>query len=246
MNIIIHIHTHTHNYRSKYKNNFIQKKNFWCNKLKSEQRIGPHTEFIQSCIIGHMLGDGHLEFRSGSTRLTLHLGLPNREYIAWLFDIYIQNGYCTSKELKFKKQIGKEGKVHFSTKISTFSFKSFNWLHELFYESIYDENTNNKITYKKKIPQNIINYLTPQTLAIWLMDDGSKHNSGFLLHTNSFTLEENYILQDAFLKRYNIKTTLHKKGSNFIMYISSKEAKSLKYIVEPYVHKSMLYKLQNL
>ena len=245
MNIIIHIHTHIYIYRSKYKNNFIQKKNFWCNKLKSEQRIGPHTEFIQSFIIGHMLGNGHLEFRRGSTRLILHLGLSNREYIAWLVEIYIQNGYCKSKQLNLTKQIGKKGKVNFLTKISTFSFKSFNWLHELFYKPIYDDTTNT-IFYKKRIPQNVITYLTPQTLAIWLMNDGSKHNSGFILPTNSFTLEENYILQEAFLKRYKMKTILYKKGSNFIMYISPKEAKSLKYIIKPYVHKSMQYKLQNL
>src|SRR3546814_17492138 len=81
-------------------------------------------------MIGNILGDGHLEYRSGSTRLTLHVGLPNREYIAWLFSLYVNNGYCTNKELEFKKRIGKNNKIHFTTKIITYSFKSFNWRSE--------------------------------------------------------------------------------------------------------------------
>src|SRR3546814_6302994 len=77
--------------------------------------------------------------------------------------------------------------------------------------------------YKKIIPNNIKDYLTPQAIAIWIMDDGSRQNSGITIHTNSFTLEENYLLQAAFLERYNIKTTLHKKGLNYIMYFRSEE-----------------------
>src|SRR3546814_20560804 len=90
-------------------------------------------------MIGNILGDGHLEYRSGSTRLTLHVGLPNREYIAWLFSLYVNNGYCTNKELEFKKRIGKNNKIHFTTKIITYSFKSFNWLHNVFYQPQYNE-----------------------------------------------------------------------------------------------------------
>lgn len=235
-----HTHTHTLNTNNS-KIIFLRK--FWCNKLKSEQRIGPHSEKIYSCLIGNILGDGHLEYRSGSTRLTLHLGLPNREYIAWLNNLYVTNGYCTDKILTFKKRIGKHNKIYFTTKIITYSFKSFNWLHSVFYKPQYSEN-NEILYYKKIIPTNIIDYLSPQAIAIWLMDDGSKQNSGISIHTNSFTLEENYLLQKAFLKKYKINTTLHKKGFNYVLYFSKKEAQLLRKIIEPYMHKSMLYKIQ--
>lgn len=236
-------HTHTH-LQYTYKNNVILTRSFWCNQLKSDQRIGPHSEKIYSCIIGNILGDGHLEYRSGSTRLTLHLGLPNREYIAWLHNLYVNHGYCTNKELVFKKQIGKNSKIYFTTKIITYSFKSFNWMHNVFYKPHYNEH-NEIISYTKIIPNNIIDYLSPQSIAVWVMDDGSKHNSGISIHTNSFKLEENYLLQEAFLKKYNIKTTLHKKGYNYILHFPFKEAQLLKIIIEPYMHSSMLYKLQN-
>jgi hypothetical protein len=43
----------------------------------------------------------------------------------------------------------------------------------------------------KIIPSNISEYLTEVSLAFWIMDDGGKTTYGdFLLHTNSYTLEE--------------------------------------------------------
>src|SRR3546814_10640765 len=83
----------------------------------------------------------------------------NREYIAWLFSLYVNNGYCTNKELEFKKRIGKNNKIHFTTKIITYSFKSFNWLHNVFYQPQYNE-INEVLYYKKIIPNNIKDYLT--------------------------------------------------------------------------------------
>lgn len=243
--MLLFIYTHRNIQKfSTTKKYTILTRNFLCNKLKSDQRIGPHSETIYSLIIGNVLGDGHLEYRSGSTRLTLHLGFPNREYIAWLHNLYVIHGYCTNNKLIFKKQIGKNDKIYFTTKIKTYSFKSFNWLHELFYIPQYNENMK-LIGYKKKIPNNIIDYLSPYVIAIWIMDDGSKQNSGLYLHTNSFTLEENIVIQEAFFKKYNIKTTFHKKGLSYVLYFSYNEAQLLKKIVEPYMHKSMLYKIQN-
>ena len=222
--------------------NFMQRCFFFDNKLKADKRIGPHNEIIYSYIVGHMLGDGHLEYRSGSTRLTLHIGLPNREYITWLHGFYIKHGYCTNTKLKFKTQIGKKGKIYFSTKINTFSFKSFNNLHSLFYKV--DNEYNCK--YIKRIPATISEVLTPEALAIWFMDDASKHNSGIVFHTNSFTIEDNILLKKALYKRYNINSSFHKQNNSYILYISKKEKISIKDIVEPYMHKSMFYKLKNL
>lgn len=234
-------YTHTHlNYT--YKTNVILTRSFWCKHLKSDQRIGPHPEKIYSCIIGNILGDGHLDYRSKSTRLILHLNLPNREYIAWLHKLYIKYGYCTDKELVFKKHIGKNSKIYFTTQITTYSFKSFNWMHNLFYKPQYTRH-NEIISYTKIIPSNIIDYLSPQSIAFWVMSNGSKQNSGISIHTNSFTLEENYLIREALLRKYNITTILYKTVSNYIMYFPRKEAELLIKIIEPYMHSSMLYKL---
>jgi len=64
---------------------------FYNNKLKGEERIGPHNEEILSIIIGSLLGDAHAERRSylsiskldkkGNTRISFHQGSPNVEYL---------------------------------------------------------------------------------------------------------------------------------------------------------------------
>lgn len=57
---------------------------------------------------------------------------------------------------------------------------SLNWLYEGFYQEG-----------KKIIDVSFIKpYFTPMSLAIWIMDDGSKNNTGIRLCTDSFTLEE--------------------------------------------------------
>jgi hypothetical protein len=214
-------------------------RNFWCSSLKSNQRIGPHNLDIISVMIGNILGDGYAEYRSGSTRVTLHLVLPNREYIGWLHSFYVEQGYNSSNTLNFKKQIGKQNKIYFSTKIRTFSFKSFNWLYELFYKP-------EGLSYKKCIPCNIEEFLTPLTLAIWFMNDGSRHNSGVLLHTNCYGIEDIKILQQAFLRRYNLKTSLHSKNGKWIIFFGKNNASIFSKIIYPYMHPSMFYKLKNL
>lgn len=214
-------------------------RSFWCSSLKSEQRIGPHNLDVISVIIGNILGDGFAEYRSGSTRLTLHLGLPNREYIGWLHAFYSERGYSSVKPLKFKKQIGKQGKIYFSTKIRTFSFKSFNWLYELFYKP-------NGLVYIKCIPSTIEEFLTPLTLAIWFMDDGSRHNSGVYLHTNSFVIEDIKVLQQALLQRHNLVTSLHSKGGKWVIFFGKNNASIFCQIIYPFIHPSMFYKLKNL
>jgi len=46
----------------------------------------------------------------------------------------------------------------------------------------------------KVIPDDLLNWITPEGLAYWMMDDGSRAGSGFYLHTKSFTVNEVYKL----------------------------------------------------
>jgi hypothetical protein len=206
-------------------------------KLKAIDRILPHNIDILSVIYGNLLGDGYAEKRSNSTRLTLHLGHPNREYIAWLKNFYFERGYCSNNKLKFKKQINKNNKIYFSTKINTYSFISFNFIYEQFYKVI----NNNKI---KVIPKNII--LTPLTLAIWFMDDGSYQKPGLKISTDSFLKKDLIFLQNLLLKKYNLNTTLQKRKLNWTLYFPKVEAIKFAKIIKPYLHFSMLYKIKNL
>lgn len=221
------------------KMHLIIKRGFWSKDLKSEQRIGPHNIDVISVLVGNLLGDGFGEHRSGSTRLTLHLGLPNREYIAWLHSFYVARGYCSSQKLTFKKLIGKKGKIYFSTKIRTFSFKSLNWLYHAFYV------TNEKGFLKKEVPLQIEELLTPLALAVWFQDDGGRSGSGTRIATHSFSLEGVRRLQQAILNRYNIKTSIHQSTDKWVLYFGKKETNLLYSVIGAYMHKSMEYKIKN-
>nr|QJS52071.1 putative LAGLIDADG homing endonuclease [Stigeoclonium helveticum] len=98
----------------------------------------------------------------------------------WLQKFLYERGYCSDLIPKISKQINKKtGKTYYSIKIRTWSFSSFNYIYDLFYK--------NK---QKIVPITICDFLTPLALAIWFMDNDSKHSAGVLLHTNSFTKKE--------------------------------------------------------
>ena len=57
--------------------------------------------------------------------------------------------------------------------------------------------------YKKIIPYNNADYLTPLALAVWFMDDGSKINNTVRIATNCFTYAEIENLSTVLYKKYN-------------------------------------------
>lgn len=77
------------------------------------------------------------------------------------------------------------------------------------------------------------------------MDDGSKTASGqTLLHTDSFTLSDVQLLQSAILANFGLRTRLiEKRPGQFLIAIPIRQTTSLKSIVIPYLHSSMLYKV---
>lgn len=110
-----------------------------------------------------------------------------------------------------------------------------------------------KYVYKKKVPKNIHKFLTARALAYWYMDDGSiseaewknKVNS-FIFCTESFSKKDNLILKSALERNFNLKVTLQRKGAKkeaFRLYISAESGLVFKNLISPYIHSSMLYKL---
>lgn len=88
-------------------------------------------------------------------------------------------GYCNHKLPSVKKRLSVKGKVRKVVRFSTWTYTSFNWIHEEWYKKS-----------KKCVPKNIDQYLTPLALAIWIMDDGAKLGKGLKFSTNSFTYDE--------------------------------------------------------
>lgn len=131
-------------------------------------------------------------------------------------------------------RLGLEGAVYYYIKFRTFSYTSFNWIHEAFY-----------VNGVKIVPLFIAEYLTPLALAIWIIDDGAAVSSGMKLCTNSFTLLEVQFLCNVLHDKYGLIATVNGRGrpNQYNVYISKYSMPLLASIVREHMHPSMYYKL---
>ena len=131
-------------------------------------------------------------------------------------------------------RLGKKGKVRKVIRFKTWTFASFNWIHELWY-----------LNNQKIVPKNIGQYLTPLGLSIWIMDDGCKGGDGLKLCTNSFSYSDCLLLIKVLFDNFNIKSSVESAGcaDQYVIYIWKESMPLLRDIVLPYVHSSMKYKL---
>lgn len=113
---------------------------------------------------------------------------------------------------------------------------------------------------RKTVTPTWLNWLTPQGVAIWYMDDGSlmkqsgTNKSGrpriisrrIALNTCGFSLEENQLLQRFLLERFgikfNINTTRWHDKVYYRLVAGANEARKLFELIGPYLHPSMAYK----
>ncbi len=228
--------------------NMVDNKNFSSKILKliSKERIGPHDIDIISMIIGSTLGKSELERRENGigTRVIFEPSNNNVEYLMWFHNYLSSRGYCSNTKPKLNLKIKQKGKVYYQYRIKSYTFSSFNWIHDMFYKLI-----DNK--YVKIVPLNIDQYLTPLALAIWIMNDGfslnkvNKVNKGARIAINCFSFEEVNSLCKVLQNKYNIIATPNKCGKNrgHIIYIHTNSMELFSCIIKPYLLPSLYYKL---
>lgn len=77
------------------------------------------------------------------------------------------------------------------------------------------------------------------------MGDGSKAGKGLVICTNSFTIPDTVRLMNVLMIRYRLNCTLTiRNGKEPMIYIRTKSMPLLRSIISPYMHSSMLYKIQ--
>lgn len=207
------------------------------NKIKGLQRIGPHDQIIYSIIFGSLLGDGHAEKRNGGlgTRISFYQESTHLSYLLWLHSLLSSKGYCNETLPKIQTRLGTRGRVRKTLRFHTWTYTSFNFIHDLFYPS-------NKI---KQVPHNIAEYLTPLALAIWIMDDGAKVSKGLKFCTNSFSYSDCLLLVDVLHLNFKLKSSVQSAGvtNQYRIYIWKESMPVLREIVSPYIVPEMKYKL---
>ena len=209
-------------------------------RLKSSQRIGPHPEIIISIIYGSILGDAHVEKRAGGCRVSFKQGSPNIQYLLHNWKIFSSFGYCKPSKPQLKKYISKKNVVYFYIRFHTWTYSSFNYLYELFY------NQGKKVIPPYDILYNIID---PLALATWIMDDGAKvKKSGLLIHTECFTLEEVNTLCRLLNEKFNIPAyprIKNKEKSQWMVFIPKSGMERVSDLTSKYFSLDMLRKLKD-
>lgn len=204
------------------------------NKLKGIYRIGPHNIDILSLIFGFLLGDARAEKTLLGTRITFFQESSRIKYILFLHKIFSDLGYCNPKTPAIRTRLGVKGKVIKTVRFSTWTYTSFNWIHDLWYKNII-----------KCVPECIGEYLTPLALAIWIMNDGAKVGKGLKFSTNSYTYEDCLILIKALNDNFNLKASVQLAGAKdqYLIYIWKESMEDLRKIVNPYIIPEMKYKI---
>ena len=205
-------------------------------RVKGIYRIGPHNKDILSIIFGSLLGDAHAEKRllGTGTRIAFYQEGSHKNYILYLHNLFSVFGYCNPKIPYITTRLGVKGKVRKIIRFSTWTYTSFNWIHDLWYK--------NNI---KCVPECIGEYLTPLALAIWIMDDGGKVGKSLKFATNSYTYNDCLILVKALNDNFNLKASIQLAGAKdqYIIYIWKESMEDLRKIVDPYIIPEMKYKI---
>ena len=205
-------------------------------RIRGTSRIGPHNRDVLSIIFGTLLGDGHAEKRLGGvgTRISFFQEDIHVEYLLYLHKILAEYGYCNAKIPVITQRLGLKGKLRKVVRFSTWTYTSFNWIHEMWYKDG-----------RKVLPLCMNEYLTPLALAIWIMDDGSRVGKGLKLSTNNFTKDECFTLISILENNFNLKATVQSAGAKdqYIIYIWKESLDKLRNIVLPYIIPQMKYKI---
>ena len=98
----------------------------------------------------------------------------------------------------------------------------------------------------KFVPSNLDMYMTPYSLAVWFLDDGTL-NSGtnHRIHTNGFNYTGQVELQSLLKRCFDLNAKIvTRKDGQYILSLRRHDTVKLSNIIEPYVIPSMRYKLR--
>jgi len=149
-------------------------------------------------LFGSLLGDDSLH--KGKARrypyLSVIHAISQREYVRWKYDIWKQ---IVPGGIKRNVQINTPLGVSYTDRFHTAAHPDFEEFFEMFYQNG-----------RKIVSWEILRNLTPFSLAVRYMDDGSynRHRGRIRIATNSFTLEENDLIKNYFEETWDIHPKL--------------------------------------
>nr|DAP88755.1 MAG TPA: endonuclease [Crassvirales sp.] len=193
-----------------------------------ENELNPLTQDNLEIILGIMMGDGSMEHTYKNAKMSIAHGEKQKEYSYYIADkLSNLNPHTYVSVSKLDERTGKR---YTSYWVDLPANPAFNEICDHFYV--------NRI---KRIPIELFDNFTWQSLAYMFMDDGSKAHCGGQLATNCFTIEDLQKFQDFLLRKFNIETTICKRHT---LYIKAKSFRHMKSHIEPYMCECTKYKIR--
>jgi hypothetical protein len=180
--------------------------------LSKEQRL---------VVVGCLLGDGAMRCRRNAL-LEVNHSFAQRDYVDWKYQKLQQ---YVSTIPKMRRSNGKRIAYRFTTR----SLPEFTELYYWFYGKGY-----------KEIPSDL--ELFPLTLAIWVMDDGSKSYRAMYLNTQQFRYQEQQLLIRKLAEAFGIRAYINRDKQYYRIRISVGSVGRLYKIVKPHILPMFRYK----
>ncbi len=176
------------------------------------------TVLEREIISGCLLGDGTLTKAGKNYRLRIEHAFASREYVNWKFQLLKR--LCVSD---VQSVIGRQ-----SWRFGTVGHPEITGMRSLWYNPI------------KQVPENL--RLTPLMMAVWFMDDGTKHRDTVDFSIHSFSDESAQALRNQMLQ-LDVKTTINSDGKGKRLYVLKSSYPNFKKLVSPHMVTCMAYKL---
>ena len=183
----------------------------------------------QDVLVGTLLGDGCLARHGRYHRLHVKHKAEHESLVRFKREVF--RNFVSMDLHRFGERLGDQtyACVQFASRTSP----AFSEWHAHFYRDR-----------RKIVPANIVELLSPETLAVWLMDDGAADYAGLTFQTHGFVVEEVELLAKAMRERYGLAVNSRRNRQRWIIYVTARSMASLEALVMPYLLDEFRYKLQ--
>ena len=185
-----------------------------------DNTVGSLSKEQRSLIIGSLLGDGAMRCKTNAL-IEFNHGLDQRAYVDWK---YSRLASLVGTPPKLRN--GNGGRIAY--RFTTRSLPELTPFYRVFYPGG-----------RKVVPEVD---LTPLSLAVWFMEDGSKSYRAIYLNTQQFDLESQQRLLGLLATQWSIRATLNRDKIYYRIRIAVESVKRFTEIARPHVLPQMLYK----
>ena len=183
--------------------------------------MGSLSKVQQQLILGCVLGDGYIR-KKVNAHLQITHSFKQKEYVDWKY-LCLKDIVLTAPKV-YKGNAGRVGYRFFTRSLPAIT---------TFYDTFYRNGV-------KIIPKDLI--LSPLSLAVWYMDDGSKARRASYFNCQQFDPTSQSNLLRA-LANVGIHASLNKDKTYSRIYISYSYTPILVNIIKKFIVPSMRYKL---